>query len=29
MNKFSATVLRNSAFNMAAQLVIKLLSFGF
>lgn len=29
MNKFSTTVLRNSAFNMAAQLMIKLLSFGF
>jgi O-antigen/teichoic acid export membrane protein len=29
MTKFSVTVLRNSAFNMGAQLLIKLLSFGF
>jgi len=29
MQRFSRTVLRNSAFGMAAQLVIKLLSFGF
>lgn len=29
MNRFSLTVLRNSAFNMVAQLIIKLLSFGF
>ena len=29
MRRFSRTVLRNSAFGMAAQVVIKLLSFGF
>ena len=29
MSNFSSTVLRNSAFGMAAQMLIKVLSFGF